>query len=242
MGRVKKLVSNTAIMGAGTFISKVLVFLLMPFYTAYLSSAEFGVADILTQTANLIIPIAVLGISDGLFRFTIDANPEKRKQIFTISLLSLVIGMVPLAALIQIFRLFSVYDGYIWLVFIYICAANLHLIAANYLRGCDRTKAFAIQGIINTALVIVFNVLLLIAFDLGVTGYVLSVVLADLVTSLGILLFCRLYKDITFRKTEKGLLGEILRFSIPYIPLTLIWTITSVSDRFVILAMLGKHL
>ena len=80
MGRLKKLVSNTAIMGAGTFISKVLVFLLMPFYTACLSSAEFGVADILTQTANLIIPIAVLGISDGLFRFTIDANPEKGRR------------------------------------------------------------------------------------------------------------------------------------------------------------------
>ena len=83
MGRLKRLLSNTAILGAGTFISKILVFLLMPLYTAYLSSSEFGVADILMQTANLIIPIAVIGIADGLFRFTIDADPSKRKQIFT---------------------------------------------------------------------------------------------------------------------------------------------------------------
>ena len=78
MGRVGKLLSNTAIFGAGTFISKVLVFLLMPFYTAYLSSAEFGVADVLVQTSNLIIPLAVLGISDGLFRFTLDADQARR--------------------------------------------------------------------------------------------------------------------------------------------------------------------
>jgi O-antigen/teichoic acid export membrane protein len=179
MGKIKRLISNTAILGAGTFISKVLVFLLMPLYTACLSSEQFGVADILMQTANLIIPVAVLGISEGLLRFTIDANSEERKQVFTLSLLTLFVGMLPLAALIQIFRLFSVYDGYVWLVFFYICSANLHLLVANYVRGCDKTKVFAIQGIINTSLVIIFNVTFLVVFDMGVMGYVLSVVLAD---------------------------------------------------------------
>ena len=241
MGRLKKLLSNTAILGAGTFISKVLVFLLMPLYTACLSSEQFGIADILMQTANLIIPVAVLGISEGLFRFTIDANSEERKQVFTLSLLTLFVGMLPLAALIQIFRLFSVYDGYVWLVFFYICSANLHLLVANYVRGCDKTKVFAIQGIINTSLVIIFNVTFLVVFDMGVMGYVLSVVLADFLVSLGLIFFCKLYRDVSFRDINKSLLKKLLKFSIPYIPLTLMWTITSVSDRFVILATLGEN-
>ena len=241
MGRFKRLLSNTAILGAGTFISKVLVFLLMPLYTACLSSAEFGVADILMQTANLIIPIAVIGVSDGLFRFTIDAEPNRRKQIFTVSILTLFIGMLPLAALIQLFGFISVYDGYVWLVFFYICTANLHLIVANYVRGCDKTKTFAVQGIINTALVIIFNVIFLVVFDMGVIGYLLSVVLADLLVSIGLILFCRLYRDIAPRSIDKSLVRELFRFSIPYIPLTLMWTITSVSDRFVILATLGDN-
>ena len=241
MGRFKRLLSNTAILGAGTFISKVLVFLLMPLYTACLSSAEFGVADILMQTANLIIPIAVLGVSDGLFRFTIDAKPDKRRQIFTLSIETLILGMIPLALLIQLFGFFSVYQGYVWLVFFYICAANLHLIVANYVRGCDKTKIFAFQGIINTALVIIFNVIFLVVFDMGVTGYLLSVVLADFLVSLGLIVFCKLYKDITFQKVDKELIKDFFTFSIPYIPLALMWTITSVSDRFVILATLGEN-
>lgn len=241
MGKIKRLISNTAILGAGTFISKVLVFLLMPLYTACLSSEQFGIADILMQTANLIIPVAVLGISEGLFRFTIDANSEERKQVFTLSLLTLFVGMLPLAALIQIFRLFSVYDGYVWLVFFYICSANLHLLVANYVRGCDKTKVFAIQGIINTSLVIIFNVTFLVVFDMGVMGYVLSVVLADFLVSLGLIFFCKLYRDVSFRNINKSLLKKLLKFSIPYIPLTLMWTITSVSDRFVILATLGEN-
>ena len=241
MGKFKRLLSNTAILGAGTFISKVLVFLLMPLYTSYLSSAEFGVADILMQTANLIIPIAVIGVADGLFRFTIDAKTENRKQIFSISIVTLFIGMLPLALLIQLFGLVSVYQGYVWLVFFYICAANLHLIVANYVRGCDKTKVFAIQGIINTALVIIFNILFLVVFDMGVKGYLLSVVLADFLVSVGLILFCKLYRDITFKGIDKSLIKNLLKFSIPYIPLTLMWTITSVSDRFVILAVLGDN-
>ena len=241
MGRVKKLLSNTAIFGAGTFISKVLVFLLMPFYTAYLSNAEFGVADILTQTANLIIPLAVLGISDGLFRFTIDSDPNRRKQIFTSAILVFVIGMIPLAGIIQILRGFDVYDGYVWLVFAYICSANLHMIVANYIKGCDKTKTYAVQGIINTALVIAFNIVFLIAFDMGVMGYVLSVVLADFIVSVALILFCKLYRDVRPSEFKGALLKDLLKFSIPYIPLTLMWTITSVSDRFVILATMGEN-
>ena len=241
MGRFKKLLSNTVILGAGTFISKVLVFLLMPLYTAYLSTEDFGVADILMQTANLIIPIAVIGISDGLFRFTIDAEPQRRKQIFTVSIITLFAGMLPLALLIQLFGLFSVYQGYVWLVFFYICSANLHLIVANYVRGCDRTKTFAVQGIINTVLVIVFNILFLVVLDMGVTGYLLSVVLADFLVSVGLIIFCRLYRDIKLKGITKELIKDMLKFSIPYIPLTLMWTITSASDRFVILAMLGDN-
>jgi O-antigen/teichoic acid export membrane protein len=240
MGRFKKLLSNTAILGAGTFISKVLVFLLMPLYTACLSKSEFGVADILMQTANLIIPIAIIGVADGLFRFTIDADGNNRKQIFTFSIITLLVGMVPLALLMQVFRFFSVYDGYIWLVFFYICAANLHLIVANYVRGCDKTKTFAVQGIINTALVIIFNIIFLVVFDMGVTGYLLSVVLADFTVSVGLIIFCRLYRDITVKGISKTLIKELLNFSVPYIPLTIMWTITSVSDRFVILATLGE--
>ena len=59
MGNYKRLLSNTAILGAGTFASKVLVLLLMPFYTSILSAAEFGAA------APKILAVTVLTSMDG---------------------------------------------------------------------------------------------------------------------------------------------------------------------------------
>ena len=135
MGKYKRLLSNVAILGAGTFTSKVLVFLLMPLYTALLTTEQFGTADILMQTANLLIPLAALGISEGLFRFALDTEGERRKRVFTTALGVIIVGILPLALLIQLLRLVSIYDGYVWLVLFYVCAANLHSVCANYIRA-----------------------------------------------------------------------------------------------------------
>ena len=205
MSKYTKLLSNTAILGAGTFISKVLVFLLMPLYTLVLSTEQFGTADILTQTANLIIPLAALGIADGLFRFALDAEGEKRKEVFTTARAVVLIGILPLAAIIQLLRFVDIYDGYIWLILFYVCAANLHLVCANYLRACDKTKAFALQGIANTVLTILLNILFLVVFDLGVLGYVLSVAVADTLVTVAIFFICKLYRDVSFKRQDKAL-------------------------------------
>ena len=239
MSKYTKLISNTAILGAGTFTSKVLVFLLMPLYTALLSTEQFGTADILTQTANLLIPLACLGISDGLFRFTLDAQGEDRKRIFSSALWVMLIGMIPLGALIQLLRVVDIFDGYIWLVFVYICAANLHALCANYIRACDKTALFAIQGIANTVLTIGLNVLFLVVFDMGVTGYVLSVAISDAIVTLALFFGCRLYRDAKVRGINRSLVGAMLKFSIPYIPTTMMWMITSGCDRFIVTAYAG---
>ena len=60
MDKYKKLLSNTAILGLGTFGSKILVFVLLPLYTAYLSTEQYSTADIITQSANLLMPLMAL--------------------------------------------------------------------------------------------------------------------------------------------------------------------------------------
>ena len=62
------LLSNTLILGLGVFASKFLVFLMMPLYTGILSPEEYNLADLISQTANLLMPLACIGITDGVFR------------------------------------------------------------------------------------------------------------------------------------------------------------------------------
>ena len=74
--KYQTLAGNTVKLGLGTFGSKVLVFLMVRFYTEYLSPADYGTADLITQTANLLIPLVSLGITDAVFRFAMDAAED----------------------------------------------------------------------------------------------------------------------------------------------------------------------
>lgn len=242
MGNYKRLLSNTAILGAGTFASKVLVLLLMPFYTSILSTAEFGAADLISQTANLLMPLAAVGICDGIFRFTLDSaeDGEARKRVLSTGFVILLLGSAAVCVLIQALRLFEPLRGYLWLIVLYVIAANLHAAFAGYIRALGKTTLFAVQGIINTALTIGLNVLFLLVFDMGSMGYVLSVVIADLTMTLFLLLVARLYRDLSPRLVNRQTARDMLRFSIPYIPTTILWLITSVSDRYVVTMYRGE--
>ena len=229
-----KLLSNTLILGLGVFGSKLLVFLMMPLYTGILSPEEYSLADLISQTANLLMPLACIGITDGVFRFTLDSDRDKR-SVLSSGLKIMMWSALIIVALVPILLLFDPYVAYVGgIVAAYVLAANVHSLFAQYVRAQNKTRLFAVQGILNTALVIAFNVIMLVGFDMGVIGYVLSVVLADVAVSLFLLFAGKLYKDIGFGYTDGETVRALLKYSIPMIPATIFWWITSVSDRYMV--------
>ena len=76
-----KLINSTIIYSIGNFSSKLLIFLLLPLYTLYLSKEEFGVYDILLTTIYLLIPILSFQISQSLYRWIIYSDNKKYNSI-----------------------------------------------------------------------------------------------------------------------------------------------------------------
>ncbi len=72
----RRLLANVFRFGLGSLGSRVLVFLLTPFYTSILSQTEYGVTDLLIQTGNFLLPLASLGIGNAVLRF----GAEERMQ------------------------------------------------------------------------------------------------------------------------------------------------------------------
>ena len=241
MGKYKKLLSNTLILALGTFGSKLLVFFMMPLYTYVLSSDQFSVADLISQTANLLIPLACVGIVDGIFRFTLDGE-EDRKKTFSSGLAVLLLSsavFVAIAVVLNFVGISGEISNYIWLVTFYVVAANIHSAVAQYIRAKGNTLLFSVGGMIGTLLTVAFNLLFLLVFEMGVVGYVLSVVVADVVITVILFFVAKLYRDIDFRLVDKSKISDMLKYSIPMIPTTIFWWITNVSDRYMVSAMVG---
>ena len=113
--KYKTLVSNTMLISLGTFGSKLLVFFMVRFYTSCLTPADYGTADLITQTANLLFPLISLGITDGVFRFAVD-HTEQRRNIFSVGVYTILAGAVLLVAILPLLGLFPQFDGFLWLI------------------------------------------------------------------------------------------------------------------------------
>ncbi|MBR7133484.1 MAG: polysaccharide biosynthesis C-terminal domain-containing protein [Clostridia bacterium] len=239
MNKYKTLLSNTLLISIGTFGSKLLVFLMVRFYTGYLTPSDYSTADLITQTANLLFPIISLGITEGVFRFALDNNIQ-RKSVFTLGLFSITTGAVLFLGIVPILNAVQSFKGFVWLIVIYTMASCYHSLCSQYIRAVGKTALFAVQGIINTILVITLNIIFLAAFNLGVTGYVLSVVVADTLCTLFLFIKEKLWSVITL-KPQKTVLPAMLKYSIPLIPTTVFWWITSVSDRYMVVGFIGSE-
>ncbi len=238
MNKYKTLLSNTLLISLGTFTSKLLVFLMVRFYTGYLTPTDYSTADLITQTANLLFPVISVGITDGVFRFSMDSNADKR-SVFSVGFFAISIGAVLFLGIGPLLELFKDFSGYVWLIVVYTMAACYHALCSQYIRAVGKTGLFALQGIINTCLVIILNIVFLAGFGLGITGYVLSVVLADTLCTAFLVIKEKLWKQITF-KIDLSVIKPMLKYSIPLIPSTVFWWITSVSDRYMVSSIIGS--
>ncbi len=242
MNRYKKLASNTIALSLGTMASKVLVYLLLPLYTACLAQSEYSQADLISQTANLLLPILAVGMVDGIFRFAMDSADEDGKaRVFCVSFYALLGGSLVALALIPLFGGMDFFGSYGWLIPLYVIASNFHSCAAHFLRGCGKTKLFSLQGIIATALTVAFNLIFLLYFDMGVLGYVLSTVCADGLLAVALFFYAGLYRYLSPRNLSSETARAMLKYSLPMIPTTIFWWITNVSDRYMIKYFIGDE-
>ncbi len=234
--RYTKLLSNTLIFTVGKFVSKIIVILMLPFYTSYLSSAEYSTADLITNLCNLLIPIACLGVSEGIFREAASSEQDK-EAFFTNGTVLMLIGGGAFLLLSPLLSLLDYFTSYVWLIIIYVLSSNIHSVCSQYVCAIGKTKLFAGQGVLNTMLTVVLNIIFLVVFNMGIYGYVLSVVLADFLSSLFLIFVARLYKAFIPSRISLGIMKKLLRFCLPLIPSTIFWWITGVSDRYMVASL-----
>lgn len=232
MDRYGKLAKNTMLISIGVLTSKLIVFLMVRFYTGYLTPAEYGDADLISQTANLLFPVFSLGITDGVFRYAINSSSDRNK-VFSSGALVILLGSIVMFACTPLLNMLIGDKIDVTAVFLYTVSACIHSICSQFARGLGNTRLFAVQGIVNTFSVVVLNIVFLAVLGLGIDGYVYSIVISDLICAIYITLREKLWRYITF-KVDGRLIKRMLRYSIPLIPTAIFWWITSVSDRYMI--------
>ncbi len=243
MNVYQKLLSNTLLIALSTFGSKLLVFILLPFYTTMLSPEEFGVMDNLVQLSNLLIPIASAGIANSVIRFGLD-NVTDKKTIYTFGITVTALGSALLLAFYPLLDLVPFTGEYTILVCCYVIAANFHAACSQFARSCGNVRLYAEGGILCTAVAIGLNILFLAGFHWGVAGYVLSSIMADCICAFFYIIRDKQWRSFSLPSIwgKDNLLvdRDMLKYALPLIPTTICSWIINISDRFVITWLLGE--
>ncbi len=237
--KYKSLAKDTGLFTISSFGSKILMFLLTPLYTSILATSEYGIADLINTTIQFLYPVLTFAMADATLRYTLDKN-ENKNEVFIIStfftFLSTILLLVFKPLICKIDNSLNTY----WLVFVInFLLYNIHNYFANFVKGLGRTTLFAVQGLVQTATVVILNVLFLVVFKWGLNGYLLCVVLSYCVPNT-IMFFCaKLYNFIYPIRINKKLLSDMLKYSIPMIPTILAWAINTSIDKYMIIGLYG---
>lgn len=238
--KYRRLVKNIILFFVGNFVTRILTFLMVPFYTSILSTSDYGTSDLISTTVMLVLPLFSMLMDEAVLRFTLDEATDN-KQAFTIAFTISTIGFLAVMCLSPIVLLFDGLKQYYWFIVLYYVVSWIYNIANCYVRGLDKVSVTTVAGIIHTFVYLALNIVLLAVIKIGVYGYLLAIDISNLVAAAFLFVYCKLYKNfIPIKKIDKIIAKKMVKYSLPMIPNYITWWVNNASDRYILSAMCGK--
>lgn len=239
MNQKKQLLKNTAIIAIGKLSTQIVSFLLLPLYTAKLSTEEFGTYDFFVTLSVFLLPIITLLMEESMFRFLIDADDLKsKKRTITATIVYTAVGTVIFTILAAIIMGIIHYEYAV--IFIIFIISNILLGLSNALsRGMGKVNLYSLSNFILGVITIILNILFIVTFKLGVNGLLWSNIIAN--TATAVIMFYKLHlpQFVSKKDFSRETLGKMIRYSAPLVPNNLSWVIISLSDRLMLTQMTG---
>lgn len=242
--KYKRLGKNTFFVFVGNVGPRLISFILMPFYTFWLSESDFGIQDIISVYSILVIPFITLGLYEAVFVFPKGKDKQKQSLYFSASLIvitlaELLLGLffiiIPTQYLQKILpdRLFDYSTVLFWLIII----ESFQRVLQSFTRGIDRMKVYSMTGIVYSVVMLLLALYLIPKW--GLNGYWCSLIVADLSSVLYTFISIKGWNYLCFVPNWKVILKEMLFFSLPLVPNATMWWIINSINRPILIDNVG---
>ena len=245
MNQYKRLLGNTFIFAIGTFSSKILVILMLRFYTGMMTQDEMGVADLIIKTTSILYPVVSLSIGQAVIRYGLERKYYKR-SVFTIALVTVLCGFIialpfhPLLNLIHYNTSAGVTGSlleYQWIIYLYVLTSCTQNVCSQFIRALGHVRLYAIDGIFRTFVTIMLNILYLKVFRWNILGYVFSIICSDALSTVCLFIIAGLWKYVKLKRLDTHLWRGMLAYSLPLVPDAILVYIIGFSDQVFLASM-----
>ena len=236
MGAFERLGKNTALIMIGNVSSKILALLMLPLYTSWLSAEDFGTTDIITVYTTLLIGVVSCCIAEAIFVIPKGQDIAALKKYFTSGLYFLFVSTVIAGFVFWfahcIFVYYSVVNSFSSnLLYIYsiLVTGILSTYFQQFSRAIDKIAIYSIVGIVSSVTVALFSIMLIPRY--GVYGFVCATILSNIVNVIYITVAAKAYRYVDLIMYDWNRLKELLLYSIPLIPNSLMWWFANAANK-----------
>lgn len=234
-----RLIAQTMTYGFGTVLVRVLNLLLLPVYTRFLTTDDYGIVGLLSATSLILTTFTSLALTNGIGRYFYYPEQEKVRidavvwsPVVFIAAFSLLV-LIPLGVAARpISNLLFGSTQYAYLVILTlsgILVANLSGVGQTILVFQEKARLVNILNIINVLLSVPCSLFFVVYLRRGVTG----LIEAGFLTSM-IMLFPIIWLSIFQYKPafSTSILVKQLKFSLPLVAALAAFYVFDSSDRY----------
>ena len=239
--KYRYLSKNFILFGISSFGPKIIAFLMVPLYTNYLSTTDYGIGDIVSTSANLALPIIILCVESAILRFCFDKEYEP-DEVISSGVFVCLRGMVLCAVCVIVIRavpFIKIDTSYLVAFYLMVLSNGLYNVLTNYARSIDKVQYMVEMSLITTIASCVLNVFLLVVMKSGLNGYLIASYLGTFLAVIWGSVRLRVHRHIKLNKVNKITVFELQKFGFPLIFNKIGWWINSSSDRYIVTWILG---
>jgi O-antigen/teichoic acid export membrane protein len=233
--KIKYLIRNMGWMTVSNFAAKILVFLLVPFYTRVLTTGEYGLYDMGYTLANLLAPLLTANIGEALMRFALtdkERTADSMSAAAFVSLVGIAISVLFAILICHLAPLTPEIKSCIALSTVLLDCSIVYYLFSQFARGIDRVKDMAIGALINTVLLVALSIIFIVPLDLGIAGCFFATSSSLLAAGVYIAIRCHFWLYIT--KPHKSRIKEMVSYGFPLGINTLAWWTNNAFGRYAV--------
>lgn len=236
----KELIKNTIILFIGKTSTQFISFFLLPLYTSYLSTKEYGIVDLIQTYVTLFVPIISIQSGMSVFRFLVDSRGKDKdnKKNITNNFYIIFIALLIFSVIYSIVCLFVDFP-YKLLIYFSVIVCTLSDDLLQVCRGMGKTIDYSIACIVTGLVTIVSNIVLICGLGYRETGMIFSMAFANFICCIYIFFRLKLYKYFSTKLKDTKLIKKMLSYSLPLVPNSISWWIVNVSDRTIVSWVIG---
>lgn len=242
MHKTRYFLKNLGILTISNLTSKILVFLLVPLYTAVLSTEEVGIYDLIIASSQLLYPILTLNIVAAVMRFALDANRKTNEAIAVIGFKFVLFSDVIIAVSLYIIsrmNFFAEIQNLTLIILVYYVFYGLNQYLIHFAKGIEHVIDMGIAGIISSFIVLLSSLLFLLVFKWGLNGFFLALILGQAFPDIYLFVRLRMHSYLNKMASDTAVQMDMLRYSVPLIFTEIGWWINQASDRYIVSAVCG---